>query len=58
MSQIALERGDLPTAEAYLQRGRDLGEHIGLPQNPYRSRVAMALLRYAQGNVAGRNRSA
>ena len=52
ISRIALERGDLPTAEAYLQRSRDLGEHLGLPQNPYRSRVAMALLRHAQGNVA------
>ncbi len=53
MSQIALERGDLPTADAYLQRSRDLGEHLGLPQNPYRSRVAMAGLRHAQGDLAG-----
>jgi LuxR family maltose regulon positive regulatory protein len=53
ISQIALERGDLPAAEAYLQRSQDLGEHLGLPQNPYRSRVAMARLRHAQGNLAG-----
>ena len=53
ISQIALERGDLPTAEAYLQRGQDLGEHLGLPQNPYRSRVALARLRHAQGDLAG-----
>jgi LuxR family maltose regulon positive regulatory protein len=53
ISQIALERGDLPTAEAYLQRSQDLGEDLGLPQNPYRSRVAMARLRHAQGDLAG-----
>ena len=53
ISQIALERGDLPTADAYLQRSHDLGEHLGLPQNPYRSRVAMAQLRYAQGDLDG-----
>jgi LuxR family maltose regulon positive regulatory protein len=53
ISQIALERGDLPTAGAYLQRSRDLGEHLGLPQNPYRSRVAMARLKHAQGDLAG-----
>jgi LuxR family maltose regulon positive regulatory protein len=53
ISQIALERGDLPTAEAYLQRSHDLGEHLGLPQNPYRSRVAMARLKQAQGDLTG-----
>ena len=53
ISQIALERGDLPTADAYLRRSSDLGEHLGLPQNPYRSRVAMARLRHAQGDRAG-----
>jgi LuxR family maltose regulon positive regulatory protein len=53
IGQIALERGDLPTADAYLRRSRDLGEHLGLPQNPYRSRVAMAGLRHALGDLAG-----
>ena len=53
ISQIALERGDLPTAEAYLRRSHHLGERLGLPQNPYRSRVAMARLQFAQGDVAG-----
>jgi LuxR family maltose regulon positive regulatory protein len=53
ISQIALERGDLPTADAYLRRSRNLGEHLGLPQNPYRSRVAMARLRHAQGDLVG-----
>ncbi len=53
IGQIALERGDLPTADAYLQRSRDLGEDLGLPQNPYRSRVAMAGLRHAQGDLTG-----
>ncbi len=52
ISQIALERGDLPAAEAYLQRSHDLGEHLGLPQNPYRFRVATARVRHAQGDLA------
>ncbi len=53
MSQIACERGDLTTAARHLQRSQDLGEHTGLPQNPYRWRVAMARIREVQGDLAG-----
>jgi len=53
LSQIACERGDLAVATEQLQRARDLGEQNGLPQNPYRSRVAMARVREAEGDLTG-----
>jgi LuxR family maltose regulon positive regulatory protein len=52
ISRIMLERGDLAAARSSLQRGQDLGERLGLPQNPYRSRVATARLKHAQGDLA------
>jgi LuxR family maltose regulon positive regulatory protein len=51
LSQIACERGDLDAATRHLLISQDLGEHTGLPQNPYRRRVAMARLREAQGDL-------
>ena len=53
MSQIACERGDLEAATQHLLRNQELGEHTGLPQNPYRWRVAMARIRESQGDLAG-----
>ena len=53
VSQIACERGELQAATQYLLRSQELGEHTGLPQNPYRWRVAMARIREAQGDLAG-----
>ena len=53
MSQIACERGDLEAATTHLLRSQELGEHTGLPQNPYRWRVAMAGVRESQGDLAG-----
>lgn len=53
MSSILLERNDLPAAMAELQRSRELGDHRGLPQNPYRWRVAMAGIRVAEGDLGG-----
>jgi LuxR family maltose regulon positive regulatory protein len=53
MSQIACERDDLDTATRYLRRSRELGEHLGLGQNPYRWRVAMARAREAKGDLDG-----
>jgi len=53
MSQIACERDDLEAAAGYLGRSRELGEHLGLGQNPYRWRVAMARVRQAQGDPGG-----
>ena len=53
LSQIACERGDLHTATQHLLRSQELGEHTGLPQNPYRWRVAMARVREAEGDLGG-----
>jgi LuxR family maltose regulon positive regulatory protein len=53
MSQIAYERDDLDAATQHLQRSHELGEHTGLPQNPYRWRVAMARIREAHGDLDG-----
>ncbi|MDQ6603524.1 MAG: LuxR C-terminal-related transcriptional regulator, partial [Chloroflexota bacterium] len=50
MGALAVERGDLDAAARYLRRSEELGEHIGLPQNRYRWRVAMARIREAQGD--------
>ncbi len=53
LSQIALERNDLVATAAHLQRVAALGERLGLPQLPYRWRVARARLREAEGDLAG-----
>jgi LuxR family maltose regulon positive regulatory protein len=53
LSQIALERNDLGAAKAHLTRSQQLGERAGLPQNPYRWRVAMARLTEVQGDLPG-----
>jgi LuxR family maltose regulon positive regulatory protein len=49
LAQLAVERNDLTTAHGHLRRCDELGEAAGLPQNPYRWRLAMALLREAEG---------
>ena len=51
LSQLALERNDLAAASEHLRRCDELGDQAGLPQNPYRWRVALALLREAEGDV-------
>ncbi len=53
MSEIHRERDDVPAATQYLLTSEELGEHTGLPQNPYRWRVAMARLREAEGDLDG-----
>jgi LuxR family maltose regulon positive regulatory protein len=50
LSRVAWRRDDLPAAADLLRRADDLGESAGLPQNPYRWRVAMAGLRAAEGD--------
>ncbi|WP_243061050.1 LuxR C-terminal-related transcriptional regulator [Nocardioides sp. SR21] len=50
LSRIAWHRDDLPEVADLLRRADDLGEPSGLPQNPYRWRVAMARLRAAERN--------
>jgi LuxR family transcriptional regulator, maltose regulon positive regulatory protein len=51
LSQIAFERNDLAAASDHLNRAEALGEHRGLPQNPYRRRVARARLHEAAGEL-------
>jgi len=53
MSEICRERDDLPAALEHLRHSQELGEHLGLPQNPYRWRVAMAGVREAEGDLSG-----
>ena len=53
LSELARERNDLPAATQYLQISQALGEHMGLPQYPYRWRVAMARIRAVQGDLDG-----
>jgi LuxR family transcriptional regulator, maltose regulon positive regulatory protein len=53
MSRIHCEWNDLQTAMQHLVTSQQLGEHTGLPQNPYRWRVVMARLLEAQGDLDG-----
>ena len=53
MSEVHRERDDLHAATQQLLRSQELGEHIGLPQNRYRWRVAMARIRQAEGDLGG-----
>ncbi len=53
MSEVHRERDDLAAATRQLLRSQELGEAIGLPQNRYRWRVAMARIRQAQGDLDG-----
>jgi LuxR family maltose regulon positive regulatory protein len=53
MSEVHRERGDLQAATEQLLRSQELGEYNGLPQNPYRWRVARARIRQAEGDLGG-----
>jgi LuxR family transcriptional regulator, maltose regulon positive regulatory protein len=53
LSELYREQGDLTAATRHLLAVQELGEHAGLPQNPYRWRVAMARVRQAQGDLDG-----
>jgi LuxR family maltose regulon positive regulatory protein len=53
MSELCRERNDLETAVQHLRVSRELGDENGLPQNPYRSRVAAARIRQAEGDLDG-----
>jgi LuxR family maltose regulon positive regulatory protein len=46
-------RGDLDAARQDLLRSQGLGEHLGLPQNRYRWRVAMARILESEGDLDG-----
>jgi LuxR family maltose regulon positive regulatory protein len=51
LSLLAVERNDLETAADHLRASAELGEHTGLPQHPYRWRVAAARLHEAEGDL-------
>ena len=53
LSQVLRERNELDAARKHLQASSELGEHVGLPQNRYRWRVAMAGIREAEGDPSG-----
>jgi LuxR family maltose regulon positive regulatory protein len=53
MSEVHRERNDLAAATQQLLRSQELGEAIGLPQNRYRWRVAMARIRRSEGDLDG-----
>jgi LuxR family maltose regulon positive regulatory protein len=53
ISAVFRERDDLEGAGRHLSEARALGEENGLPQNRYRSRVAMAAIRQAEGDLDG-----
>lgn len=51
LCRLAIERNDLTAAAEHLHHCENLGEQAGLPQNAYRWRVALALIREAEGDV-------
>ena len=53
MSALFRERNDLEAARRHLLRSQELGEHAGLPKNPYRRRLGMAQLRQLDGDLDG-----
>jgi LuxR family maltose regulon positive regulatory protein len=53
MSELYLERDDLPSATRHLLKSREQGEHTGFPRHPYRWRVAMARIQMAEGDHEG-----
>ncbi|WP_138756881.1 LuxR C-terminal-related transcriptional regulator [Modestobacter altitudinis] len=53
LAGVLIERGDLEAARGHLTTSRELGEHAGLPQTPYRWLVAMARMAEAEGDLDG-----
>ena len=53
MAALLLERNDLDAARSHLRRSQELGEHAGLPKNPYRQALGLAMLRQADGDLGG-----
>lgn len=51
LSLLAIEHDDLDIADRHLRASAELGEHMGLPQHPYRWRVAAARLHQANGDL-------
>jgi LuxR family maltose regulon positive regulatory protein len=53
IGELEREHNDLSAAAQQLLRTKQLGELAGLPQNPYRWRVAMARIRQIEGDLDG-----
>ncbi len=51
LAAVALERNDLDAAAEHVRRSEELGDELGLRQNPYRWRVALAGLREVAGDL-------
>jgi LuxR family maltose regulon positive regulatory protein len=53
LSELECEQGDLEAARQHLLTSKELGEHATLPGLQYRSCVAMARIREAEGDLDG-----
>ena len=53
LAELALERGELEAARRHLGAREKLGDHLGLPQNPYRWRVTTARLAEVDADLDG-----
>jgi LuxR family transcriptional regulator, maltose regulon positive regulatory protein len=53
MSVLLIEHDEVDAARRELEISRDLGEHLGLAQNPYRWHAAMAQIRISEGDLGG-----
>ncbi|MDQ3222156.1 MAG: tetratricopeptide repeat protein, partial [Gemmatimonadota bacterium] len=53
LSELQCEHGDLEAASQHLLRSKELGEQATLPELQYRSCVAMARIKEAQGDLDG-----
>jgi LuxR family maltose regulon positive regulatory protein len=51
MSEVHRERNELDAARECLRRSEALGDLAGMPQNRYRSRIALGRLREAEGDL-------
>jgi len=51
LALLLCEHGDIAAAKEHLDANRALGEAAGMPQNPYRSRVAAAHVAWAEGDL-------
>ncbi len=51
LARLLCERGDVAAAKEHLDAERALGEAAGMPQNPYRSRVAAAYVAWAEADL-------
>ena len=51
LAAIAYQRGLLEDAKAHLARGRELGDEVAFPRDLYRSRLVLARILQAEGDV-------